>query len=164
MSDLKAMMARYAVPGRVVSIFVRTERRRLPAPVDAAHLTDAGLDGDHSRPGKRALTLIQAEHVPVIAALSQTPDITAQILRRNLVVAGLNLTAFRDQSLQIGPTIVHLCVPCHPCSRMEELLGHGGYTAMRGHGGFCASVVATGAISVGDAVVPLAKSTPQTPS
>jgi MOSC domain-containing protein YiiM len=30
----------------------------------------AGLDGDHGRPGKRAVTLIQAEHLPVIAALA----------------------------------------------------------------------------------------------
>jgi MOSC domain-containing protein YiiM len=35
--------------------------------VGRAEVTEAGLDGDHGRPGKRAVTLIQAEHLPVIA-------------------------------------------------------------------------------------------------
>jgi MOSC domain-containing protein YiiM len=33
-------------------------------------VTETGLNGDHGRPGKRAVTLIQAEHLPVIAALA----------------------------------------------------------------------------------------------
>jgi len=147
-------MARFATPGRVDAMYLRSARRIDPDPVKTAILTDTGLEGDHGRPGKRALTLIQAEHIPVIAALSQKPNLTAQILRRNLVVSSLNLHAFRGQHLQIGPTIVELTVPCHPCSRMEDLLGHGGYTAMRGHGGFCARVVQGGEINCGDEVTP----------
>ena len=160
MSDLKDMMARFAKPGRVEGIFLRATRRITPDTVETALMTEAGLDGDHSRPGKRAVTLIQAEHIPVIAALSQSSEIMAQDLRRNIVVSGLNLTAFRGQRLQIGTGIIELTVPCHPCSRLEELLGHGGYTAMRGHGGFCASVVQGGDIVVGATVVPLSTSPP----
>ncbi len=160
MSDLKTMMARFAHPGHVDAIFLRPARRLQPEPVQTATLTDAGLDGDHGRPSKRALTLIQAEHIPVITALSGSSDVSAQILRRNLVVSGLNLIAFRGQRLQVGPTIIELTVPCHPCSRIEELLGHGGYTAMRGHGGFCACVITGGEIALGDPVTPLGNRTP----
>jgi MOSC domain-containing protein YiiM len=76
------------------------------------------------------------------------------MLRRNLVVSGLNLSALRGKTLCIGAAMLRLTGPCAPCSRMERVLGHGGYTAMRGHGGWCAEVARPGAICIGDVVLP----------
>ena len=73
-------------------------------------------------------------------------------LRRNLLVAGLNLAALRGRRVRIGTAELELTGPCAPCSRMEAALGPGGYNAMRGHGGVTARVVRTGAFTVGDAV------------
>jgi MOSC domain-containing protein YiiM len=117
-------------------------------------VTETGLVGDHGRSGKRAVTLIQAEPLPVIAALSGA-EVTADILRRNIVVAGINLTALREYQLLIGSVLLQITVPCAPCSRMETLLGKGGYNAMRGHGGWCASVISGGEIAIGDTVTPI---------
>ena len=157
MAALAEMMARYAQPGRVERIILRPGRLAEPAEVEAAWWSDSGLDGDHARPGKRALTLIQAEHLPVIAALAGLENVEAAWLRRNLVISGLNLHAFRSGRLRIGGTLVEPTGPCAPCSRMEAALGHGAYTAMRGHGGLCARVIVPGRIAVGDGVTPVEK-------
>ncbi|PRY95259.1 MOSC domain-containing protein [Hasllibacter halocynthiae] len=139
--------------GRVEAILLRPERRAEPIRADAATLREDGLEGDHARPGKRAVTLIQAEHLPVISALAGR-EATPEALRRNLVVAGLNLAACRGRRLRVGGSVVTITGPCAPCSRMEEALGEGGYNAVRGHGGWYAEVDAPGRIAVGDAVLP----------
>lgn len=155
MPTLAELRAGYARPGRVEAIFLRPGRREPVVRVEAAALTEAGLTGDRAHEGKRALTLILAEHLPVIASLAGLPEVAPELLRRNIVVSGLNLAAFRDTRLRIGDAMVELTVPAHPCSRMEEALGPGGYTAMRGHGGMCASVIEGGKIAVGVPVFPV---------
>jgi MOSC domain-containing protein YiiM len=155
MSELAEMMARHAVPGRVEALFLRPSRREPVRVVQSAIITGDGLVGDHAKDGKRALTLIQGEHLPAIAALAGLDAVDAALLRRNLVVTGLNLLGFRKARLRIGEAVIEVTGPCPPCSRMEEVLGHGGYTAMRGHGGVYAEVVEPGRVSVSDAVVPV---------
>jgi MOSC domain-containing protein YiiM len=142
----------FAGPGRVDWIGLRPARLAPPQAVTRCTVTESGLEGDHGRSGKRAVTLIQAEHIPVIAALCGR-TVTAEMLRRNIVVSGLNLTAAREFGLQIGEVMLEITAPCAPCSRMETVLGQGGYTAMRGHGGWCARVVTTGEIELGHRVI-----------
>ena len=113
-----------------------------------------GLAGDHGRPGKRAVTLVQAEHLAVIGALLGRDAIDPTLLRRNIVVSGLNLLAMKGRKMHVGSALLEVYGPCPPCSRMEEALGGGGYSAMRGHGGVYASVVASGSVEVGDVVWP----------
>ena len=147
------MMARHARAGRLDWIGLRAERRADVSKVTAADITEAGLIGDHGRSGKRAVTLIQTEHLPVIAALSGHPTVTPHQLRRNLVISGINLAGLRKRRVRIGSVVLLVEGPCPPCSRMEETFGPGGYNAVRGHGGWYASVVTPGRIEVGDTVV-----------
>ncbi len=152
--QLAEMMARHAVPGRLDWIGLRAARHATIESVEEAELTEAGLVGDHGRKGKRAVTLIQSEHLPVIAAFTGHDVIKPEQLRRNLVVSGLNLLAIRKGLLTIGAATLEIHGPCPPCSRMEKELGPGGYNAMRGHGGWYASVAQPGTIRLGDAVQP----------
>lgn len=154
MQSLAELRKGFAGAGQVDWIGLRPERKADLVAVDHVTVTEAGLRGDHGRAGKRAVTLIQAEHLPVIAALCSS-DVQAEILRRNIVISGINLTALREFKVQIGSAVLQITVPCAPCSRMERLLGRGGYNAMRGHGGWCASVVEPGEIALGSLVQPV---------
>ena len=152
---LAELQGRFACAGRVEAILMRPARDAAMVRVNKADIAVSGLHGDRSRAGKRAVTLLQAEHLPVIAALSGLKSVDPAVLRRNIVVSGLNLLAFRGKEVRIGEAVLSFTVPAHPCSKMERVLGEGGYTAMRGHGGLCASVVQVGRIAVGDAVMPV---------
>ena len=153
---LDRLVARFAASGRVRWIGVRPDRRAPVRAVAAATVRLHGLDGDRrTTPGKRAVTLIQAEHLPVIAALSGLEAVAPEALRRNIAVSGINLLALRKAVFRIGTATLRGTGPCAPCSRMEEALGTGGFNTMRGHGGITAEVVEEGTVAIGDELVPL---------
>ncbi len=145
--------------GRLELILIRPARRALPERVDhVLALPGRGLAGDHRSVRRsssaRQVTLIQAEHLPVIGALCGG-DAAPEQLRRNLVVSGINLLALKERRFQIGGAVFEGAGLCHPCSRMEEALGPGGYNAVRGHGGLLARVLEAGELRVGDRLEPL---------
>lgn len=159
MEQVQALMTRFPRPGRLEWIGVRAERRGAVSAVEEV-LARAGLGlaGDHYRAGvkgSRQVTLIQAEHLPVIGALLGRPDLEPGLLRRNLVVSGINLLALKRMRLRVGPVLLEGTGLCHPCSRMEEVLGLGGYNAVRGHGGLTARVLEGGVLRLGDQVLAL---------
>lgn len=154
MLTLGRMRTTFAQDGRLEWIGLRPARYADVASVDVARITQSGLSGDHGRAGKRAVTLIQAEHFQVIAALAGLDMVTPADLRRNLVISGLNLLAIRQGLLRVGACVLQIEGPCPPCSRMERALGTGAYNAIRGHGGWYASVAKSGVLQVGDRVQP----------
>jgi len=151
---LGRLIETHAGAGRLDWIGLRPARRETLITLAQARVAAGGLEGDHGRAGKRAVTLIQAEHLPVIGALAARDAAPPEMLRRNLVISGINLGALRGRTLRIGGAVLRITGPCAPCSRMEETLGRGGYGAVRHHGGWCASVVAPGQVALGDRVVP----------
>jgi len=154
-SELGRLLATLPQRGRVDWIGLRPARDVEMREVDAIEaITGKGLLGDRyvSASGKRGITLLQAEHLPAIAALSGHDAVAASLLRRNVVVSGIPLIALKDREFQIGDLILQGTGPCDPCSRMETALGAGGYNAMRGHGGICARIVRGGVLRIGDVV------------
>lgn len=155
MSDLHDMIRRWAKPGAVTWIGMRPARGAAIETRDRAEITNAGLDGDRARPGKRAVTLVQAEHLAAIASFLGRDAIDPAHLRRNLAVSGLNLAGLKGREVQVGNAVLRITTICAPCSLMERFFGPGGYAAVRGHGGWCAEVLTPGAVRIGDAVVPV---------
>lgn len=172
-STIQQLTQHFSHDGRLDAIFLRPAREVVcTSETSVLAVAGKGLIGDRSchvnsrNPlgSSRQVTLIQAEHLAVIGALlgKQVP---ADILRRNLVVSGLNLLAtkslFKDQPLHlsIGEALLEITGPCEPCSKMERVLGYGGYNAMRGHGGVTARIVRGGVLRCGDIVSCLAGAT-----
>ncbi len=152
---LKALIARVAQPGQVTWIGVRPMRRAALLPVEEVAVEARGLKGDHGSSDKRAVTLMQAEHLSVIGSFLGRGPVAAAQVRRNILVSGLNLAALKGRQVRLGSAVLEITSICAPCSRMEEAFGPGGYSAMRGHGGWCARVAQPGLVRLGDAVAPL---------
>jgi MOSC domain-containing protein YiiM len=155
MSDFKQLLNTCPLIGVVQWIGVRPLHRM---PVEQREAIDvspeSGIEQDHySRiNGNRQITLIQLEHLKVMEDLLGRDVFPAQ-LRRNLGVTGINVHALRKSRFLVGDVILEGTGDCHPCSRMEEILGHGGYHAMRGHGGITARILSAGRISLRDPVL-----------
>jgi len=141
--------------GKIRWIGIRPARK---APMieraDVEAIAGRGLAGDRyaSKNGKRQVTLIQGEHLLAIASMLGRESVAPELLRRNLVVTGINLLALKDKQFRVGSALLEYTGLCHPCSAMEATFGAGGYNAVRGHGGITARILESGIIAVGDAV------------
>ncbi len=143
--------------GRVEWIGLAPEKQ---APIEAVESATVdvgtGLVGDHhatiGQASQRQVTFIQSEHLPVIASLCDLESVDPTLLRRNVVISGINLLSLKKQRFAIGDAIFEGTGPCAPCSLMEQNLGPGGYQAMRGHGGLTAIVLQAGTIKLGDSI------------
>lgn len=159
MKTIRDLNAPPHVAGRIEAIVVRGAPRDPARRIERTRaLAGIGLADDRlgqrgeAELSTRQVTLIQAEHLGVIATLARVQRVDPVALRRNLVVSGINLLALKNARLRVGEALLEIVGPCQPCSRMEEAIGPGGYAAMRGHGGMTARVVEGGPIAVGDAV------------
>ncbi|MBP0494599.1 MOSC domain-containing protein [Pararoseomonas indoligenes] len=151
-------------PGRVAWIGLRAVRREPVRAVESA-MAEAGqgLQGDRyasRNNGGRQVTLVAAEGLRAIASYLRRDAVPPERLRRNLLTEGINLTALRNRRFRVGGVLLEWSGDCHPCSRMDEELGEGGYNAVRGHGGITARVLEGGVIRLGDAVIRVLEPTP----
>ncbi len=140
--------------GEVMWLGLRYERKiDLTEVPEVVALTESKLKGDHhsgKKGSKRQVTLIQQEHLNAVASYMKIQDLSPSIVRRNIVTQGINLLALKGKTFWIGEVLLKYTGECHPCSRMEENLGPGGYNAMRGHGGITAKIIQGGIIRIHD--------------
>jgi MOSC domain-containing protein YiiM len=155
--EIKELMQTFAHLGKVEWLSYRpgpTSRGEILVADEIEVSEKKGIENDRYQGSskKRQVTLIQAEHIEAVSEILQKESIDPALLRRNIVVSGLNLLALNNLEFKIGDAILKMTGYCHPCSRMEQNLGIGGYNAMRGHGGITCMVIKGGKIKIGDSV------------
>lgn len=119
-------------------------------------VADRGLAGDRANGGNRQVTLIQHEHLPIVAGFLGLPSLAPSQLRRNLVVEGLNLVTLNKLRFAVGDAIFVGTGPCAPCGKLDDIIVPGAFQAVRGHGGITARIERGGVIRIGDVVRVLA--------
>ena len=153
---MQALLDTLPQVGRLDWIGVRPARGEPVQPLDRVLISPGtGLEGDRFKgraESRRQVTLIQQEHLPVIAACVHQGSLDPATVRRNLVVSGINLLALKGKQFRVGSALLEYTGLCHPCSKIEQFLGAGGYNAMRGHGGITARVLEGGEAAIGDSV------------
>jgi len=156
MASIKNLKSNYFKAGKIEWIGLRIAKSQQIKSVETAEVQfDHGLVGDKAglrAGGKRQVTLIQAEYLPVMASFLNKKKILPEVLRRNIVVSGINLSVLLRHSLKINGVVLEITGNCAPCKKMEEALGFGAFNAMRNHGGVNAMVRTSGVISIGDEV------------
>ena len=151
--SLADLMAELPQQGQVTWLGVRPERRAEVVIAKSLELkSGSGITGDRyaGSSGKRDVTLIQQEHLAAIASMLGLESVDPSQLRRNIAVSGLNLLALKGRVFRLGSALLEYTGQCHPCSRMREILGPGGYNAVRGHGGITARILESGVVGIGD--------------
>ena len=155
-SPLQRLLDAPIRPGIVTWIGLRPDRHVPMQPEAQALLRETdGLVGDHygGRNSNRQVSLIGREALGAIAAFLGRETVAPDELRRNVVTSGVNLLALKGRRFRIGSALLEYTGECHPCSRMETILGPGGYNAVRGQGGILARVLRGGPIHLGDPVL-----------
>jgi MOSC domain-containing protein YiiM len=156
-SPLARLMNGPMRPGVVRWIGLRPAHRApMLTPTVAVLEAGEGVAGDRWRgkgKGTRQVTLIGAEDLAAIGAYMGLEGPAApEALRRNFVISGINWRALKERRFRLGEALLEVTGECHPCSRMEETLGPGGYNAVRGHGGVTARVLEGGRVGIGDLI------------
>src|ERR1043166_8121054 len=119
MKTIRDLIAPPQVEGRVELIIVRGSSREVARTV-AGTVALAGIGLADDRLGQRGepelstrqVTLIQAEHLAVIAQLARVDQIDPVGLRRNLVISGINLLALKNAKLRVGGALLEIVGPC----------------------------------------------------
>ena len=156
-SKVSALKNNFPHAGKIDWIGLRPSSSNTINEVETAELLQGhGLVGDKAGQcigGKRQVTLIQAEYLPVIASFLNLETVHPELLRRNIVVSGINLGILKGSKLKLNSAVIEITGNCAPCAKMEEVLGPGGFNAVLNHGGMNAIVIRGGVIGVGDEIL-----------
>jgi len=103
------------------------------------------------------VSFVAAEAIEAVAAVLGIDPPDPAVLRRNIVVRGMDLNALVGQPFSLdsgdGPVAFVGHRPCHPCAWMDSVIADGALPALRGRGGLRTSVAVGGRLRRGPATL-----------
>ena len=154
-------------PGQVVSLHLHPAESGAPLhPADRVELIEAkGIIGDtryfgrlsrdSGKPSRRQVSLIGREQIADHAAAFGLSSIAPGLVRANIETAGIDLIALLGSEVQIGEAVLRFNAPRDPCAKMDAICPGLRARMMNRCQGVLAEVVRSGAIRIGDAILPL---------
>ncbi len=146
---------------RLKAIFIATGAGSAMQSVPSATaIRGRGLRGDRYHDNTGHWQFIEGCQVTLITAyeLKQAQKRTGVDLsngshRRNLVIEGINPRALPGRRLRIGTAVFEYEKPRPPCGYLDQVAGRGIGRALSHNSGICARIIASGELTVGDALV-----------
>jgi len=108
-----------------------------------------GIKGDRFEFSKYPITFVSEEvirEVCKVLELSYKPS----LLRRNIVISGINLNQLIGKRFRIGSVEFEGLQHCAPCTWMNAVMKKGAYKLMSGRGGLRVKVLKAGVLKGGD--------------
>lgn len=122
------------------------ERRRVDC------LAGRGIEGDrfldHKEDYKGQITLFSWEVFVAMRDQFGRPGLSAAVLRRNVLVEGLDLNALVGARFRLQELELEGVEECRPCYWMDQALAPGAEDWMRGRGGLRCRILNDGALCV----------------
>ena len=115
--EMKEIRGTMPQVGKVKWIGLRPERGAAVRVVQMTTASDQGLEGDFFKgppDAPRQVTLVQEEHLAAVASIMGRDSISPELLRRNIVVSGINLQALKNRNFRLEiPYFMRLVIVPH---------------------------------------------------
>lgn len=106
---------------------------------------------------KGQITFFSIEIFEKLAGRFGLTNKSAGNLRRNVIVAGVNLNDLIGQEFSVQGVRLRGTAHCRPCYWMNQAIAPGAEEFLQGNGGLRAQILSDGVIAVGDAPLVLAE-------
>jgi MOSC domain-containing protein YiiM len=122
-------------------------------PTSIECVENKGINGDRFFEYKEnfngQITFFEIEVFEAAQEALQCFDSSPEVLRRNVLIKGVDLNSLIDQKFQIGECIFLGTVECAPCYWMDQAFAPGMEEFLKGRGGLRAKILQSGSLVLG---------------
>ncbi|MEM9158851.1 MAG: MOSC domain-containing protein [Verrucomicrobiota bacterium] len=135
------------------------EKQRMSKVDSVECVAGKGLRGDryfdHKEDFHGQVTFIDQKTVDAVKEHAGKPDLDPSVLRRNILLAGIDLNELIGKRFSIDGTEFSGSEECSPCRWMDVVAGEGAKLVMKDRGGLRCRILSDGTLKRGEATIVL---------